>query len=241
MEKKDATYSAEDIEALLNSGTLTRLGIGSRRVCYRLPETGLCVKCYRSDEEIKEGKCPGDPHFEPLSATAIREIRHCRFDEKRNTGCQEYRYWMELKRRIPEELMAVFPSTIQPMELPTRGWCLVEECILNFDGSPATRFQDAWVGGRIAPRMELYDAFNKITDDLVQNAVKMYDIPNLLVQKMSNGTIRLRIADFEPVARTFIVLDRLSPVIVRMKLRRRFKRYRKMLRIDETLAKASKR
>ena len=44
-------YSAEQIDELLKSGTLERLGIGSRRACYRLPEVGLCVKCYRSDDE----------------------------------------------------------------------------------------------------------------------------------------------------------------------------------------------
>ena len=78
-------YSAEQIDELLKSGTLERLGIGSRRACYRLPEVGLCVKCYRSDDEIAEGKHPGRQPFKPLSPSVVKEIHRCRFDEKRNT------------------------------------------------------------------------------------------------------------------------------------------------------------
>ena len=49
-------YSAEELERLLADGALERIGIGTRRACYRLPDGRRCLKCYRSDAEIEEGK-----------------------------------------------------------------------------------------------------------------------------------------------------------------------------------------
>ena len=54
MANTDIGYTADQIDALLKSGSLERLGMGSRRACYRLPGTNLCVKCYRNGDEIAE-------------------------------------------------------------------------------------------------------------------------------------------------------------------------------------------
>lgn len=234
MEQNEVNYTAEQIDALLGRGELERLGMGSRRACYRLPGNDLCVKCYRSDEEIEEGLYPKGAPFKPLSATVVREIRRCRFDEKRNTGCQEYRYWKELRKRIPEGLMATFPSTMRQLLLPSRGWCTVEECILNLDGSPAMKFHEAWYRSGTALRAKLYVALKALADNMVRNAVRIYDMQNILALRTRDGAIRLRIADFEPASRVLIALDSLSPAIVRMKLRRRFARYCKLYGIHET-------
>lgn len=220
-------YTAEQIDALLASGGLERIGMGSRRTCYRLPRVKLCVKCYRSDEEIAEGQNPQWKTNGPLSASVVREIHSCRFDERRNTCCQEFEYWKELKRELPKELAEVFPSTMEKMLLPSRGWCVVEELMANADGSPPRGF--SWEFWHAAPpfRAALAASQESLVDELARFAVRMYDPQNLLVQKNADGTFRIRIADFEPASRTFIALDRF-PFIVRMKLRRRFSRYRKM-------------
>ena len=231
MEEHEINYTAEQVDALLGRGELERLGMGSRRACYRLPGKVLCVKCYRSEEEIEEGQTPGGTPFKPLSPTVIHEIRRCRFDEKRNTCCQEYRYWEELRQRLPDDLMATFPSTMRQLLLPSRGWCTVEECILNPDGSPAMKFQDAWACSGPALRDKLREALISLADGLLRNAVRTYDLQNLLALKKPDGTVCLRIADFEPTSRALIALDNLSPAIVRMKLRRRFARYCSMFGI----------
>ena len=72
---------AEEIDNLLKSGAAKRLGIGSRRACYALPDGRLCVKCYRSDSEIAEGKHPERPPFKPVAASVAQEIAQFRFDE----------------------------------------------------------------------------------------------------------------------------------------------------------------
>ena len=71
--------SAEEIEKLLKSGAAKRLGIGSRRTCYALPGGRLCVKCYRSDAEIAEGKHPGRLPFKPIAPAVAQEISRFRF------------------------------------------------------------------------------------------------------------------------------------------------------------------
>jgi hypothetical protein len=227
MENALKDWTAERIDALLRSGEAVRLGMGSRRACYALPGSGLCVKCYRSDEEIAEGKHPERPPFKLLSASVVKEIRRCRFDEKRNTCCQEYEYWKELQGRLPEKLAGVFPSTMKKMLLPSRGWCVVEELMENADGTPPKKLFKAFWLAEPQVRSEISVAMDRLADDIVRFAVRVYDPQNLLVQKDVGGGFRIRIADFEPMSRTFISLDRIFPFVVRMKLRRRFARYRK--------------
>ncbi len=225
--------SGEEIDALIISGGVLRLGMGSRRACYALPGGELCVKCYRSDEEIAEGRHPNRPPFKPLVATVVKEIANNRFDKKRNTCCLEYRYWDELKRRLPGSLMSVFPATMELVLLPSRGWCIVEELVRNFDGSHVAKFHEELMSVNAMMRAQLLEAFNDLEHELLRHAVRMYDPQNILVQKNADGSIRLRITDFEPVSRALIPLDHLSSSIVRMKVKRRFKRYRKLLYINE--------
>ena len=231
MEESKVNYTAEEIDALLNSGALKRLGMGARRSCYALPGGRRCVKCYRSDDEIAEGKHPGQEPYRPVAASVAQEICRCRFDEKRNTCCQEFRYWEELRESLPEDLMSVFPAVMELFLLPSRGWCVVEELVANADGSPAAKFHEAWLSVDVSMREKLLAAFDALVESLIRHAVRVYDPQNILVQNGAGGDIRLRITDFEPVTRAFIPLDRISSAIVRMKIRRRISRYRRQFRI----------
>ena len=231
MEKTAIGYTAEQIDALLKGGELERLGMGSRRACYSLPGRRLCVKCYRSDAEIAEGKRPGHQPFKPLPASVVREIHRFRFDRKRNTCCLEYEYWKELRGRLPQDLANVFPTTMEMILLPSRGWCVVEELVSNADGTPANLFFREFYRASSSMRAALSVALDGLVGNLVRFAVKIYDPQNLLAQKRADGSFDIRIADFEPMSRTFIDIDGLLPAIVRMKLRRRFMRYRKMFGI----------
>ena len=225
--------SADEIENMLKDGAAKRLGIGSRRACYALPGGRLCVKCYRSDGEIAEGKHPGRTPFKPLAPSVAREICRCRFDERRNTCCQEYAYWLELRERLPAELFAVFPLTMELVLLPTRGWCVVEELVENADGTPAKGFGHVWMETMLdaAGRERLLSKLEELSDALVRHAVRIYDPQNILVQNGADGTVRLRITDFEPATRAMIPLDRIAPALVRLKVRRRMARFRRLFHI----------
>ena len=80
------TYTADEIEKLLAAGALKRIGMGSRRACYRLPDGRHRLARDRREAEIAEGKYkyPGVPLVGPLATRAVRGIRRFRFDERRN-------------------------------------------------------------------------------------------------------------------------------------------------------------
>lgn len=222
------TYTAEEIEKLLAAGALMRIGMGSRRACYRLPDGKHCLKCYRSDAEIEEGKYPGTTVVKPLAAGATREIRHCRFDERRNTCCQEYRYWLELKKRLPADMMAIFPATMEQVYLPSRGWALVEELVLNADGSMPKKIAEEWSLSGPRQRDAILAAFNAIRSEICDKALCFYDPQTIIMQRCADGLLKLRITDFEPVSRAFLPLDKVK-IFAKLKAKRRFARFLRVL------------
>lgn len=228
-------FSPEQIDELLADGKLERIGMGSRRACYALPGNHLCVKCYRSDEEIALGKRPPHMPFKPLAATVTREIAKFRYDKAHNTNCQEFQYWTHLKKHLPVNLMAAFPSRVISMMLPKRGWCIIEELIKNADGTPLKKFHEEWLGASFRVKAKLLTAFRNFADELAHHAVRFYDPQNIMVQWCANGQFRLRITDFEPASRTLFAFDRFSPPLARLKLRRRFARYAKQFGISEKM------
>ena len=219
------SYTASQIDEMLAKGDLERIGMGSRRACYRLPCGDLCVKCYRSDAEIAEGKHPGRERSRPLRKSTIREIRKCRFDERRNTCCQEFRYWESLRRRLPADLIAAFPSTMQLMLLPSRGWCVVEELILNADGSAPASVHSTLLARPSADQAKVEAALRAFANRLAECSVRLYDPHNVMVRRALDGSFELRIADFEPGTRTLLPLSEAIPFLVRMKVRRRMDRF----------------
>ena len=232
--------SADEIDAMLAAGSLERLGMGSRRACYALPGGLFCVKCYRSDKEIAEGKHPSNMPFKPLAPTVVKEITACRHDRRRNTCCQEALYWNMLKKRLPENLMAAFPSQVEAVHLPKRGWCIIENLLRNADGSPLRKFHEEWRSADHLTHGRMLAAFDSLEEDLAHDAIRFNDPQNILVQWCANGHFRLRITDFEPASRTLLALDALSPELVRLKLHRRFKRYRRQNAICEEVSTRQK-
>ena len=218
--------TSEELEVLFREGKMERLGMGSRRVCYALPGRELCVKCYRSEEELEmRPGADGAMKVHKLKPAVIREIRKSRFDEKRNTSCQEYRYWKKLRDRVPSEVFGAFPQTMECVFVPSRGWCIVEELVKNFDGTIPGRFSHVY---RTVDRCEkklLLSVLDKFFSIFTVYAVRLYDPQNIIVQWLSVSEFRLRIVDFEPVSRCLIPIDSLFPFLLRRKNVRRMKRW----------------
>ena len=232
--------TAEELEALFREGKMKRIGDGSRRVCYALPGGKLCVKSYRSEDELESRMRPdGSVERHPLKRSVVGEIRKARFDERRNTSCIEYRYWRSLRERIPSGLLEAFPETMETVCLPSRGWCLVEELIENSDGTPIVKFLPAWRDAGEDDRRRLSEALDALEDFLVRHSIRFFDPQTIMVQRTPGG-FRLRVPDFEPVSRTLIPVDAMFPGLVRMKIRRRFARYRKtwgIARVESSLSR----
>lgn len=220
------SYTAEELDELFRSDALERIGMGSRRACYRLPCGKLCVKCYRSDKEILEGKDPGSPNSRPLAPAAAKEIQRFRFEEHRNTCCQEYRYW----KYLPEDIRRYFPATIEMRNTASRGWSLIEELIRNEDGSPIVKFFTAWKDSDSKRQRLLASLLDELEASFAHHSIRFFDPQTIMVQRTREGFC-LRIPDFEPATRALIPIDTLFPILIRMKMRRRFMRYRKTLGI----------
>lgn len=218
------SYTAENLDKLFSSNALERIGMGSRRACYRLPCGKLCIKCYRSDEEIGEGKYDGAKRLLP---SVVREITRARFNEKRNTSCQEYRYWKILHEKLPKDVFATFPQIMECLLVPSRGWCLVEERLENFDGSEPEDFRSAYCAADDIGKKRLLSAFLRLIEPFRIYAVRFYDPQNLLVQRISKDDFVLRIVDFEPATRCFLPVDSMIPSFIRMKTMRRARRWLK--------------
>lgn len=199
----------------LKTESTAEIGRGSRRVCMRIPGTDLCLKCYRDDDEV--------------GATVRREITRARFDRRLNTCAQEYDYLQEVKKLLPQDVLAVFPETFELREDTNIGWHLVESLVLNGDGSVPERFSRTYRASSPSLRKKLYAAFRNLMHAFEVAAIRFYDPQNVIVQwpgkPFSGEEFRLRIVDFEPASRTLLPIDLLMPCLRRRKLRRRVKRY----------------
>lgn len=218
--------TVEELEALFQEGKMECLGDGSRRVCYALPGGKFCVKSYRSEEELETHMRPdGSLVKHTLKSSVIKEIRKARFDEKLNTSCQEYRYWKQLKERLPADVFSIFPQTMECVLVPSRGWCVIEERIENFDGSKPSDFAQEFRAAGCMMKGRLLESLNELVSGLVEYAVRFYDPQNLVLQKIRDGGFRLRLVDFEPATRSFIPVDSMFPSCVRRKTLRRVDRW----------------
>ncbi len=213
---------------------MTLLGDGKRRVCWRIPGSALCLKSYRTDEELSSHDGTG-----VVRKSITREIRLYRHDEKRNTSCLEWYYYQELRSRLPPELLAIFPERVERIHLPAYGWCIVETELKNFDGTPVRQVADelsriAANGGWQADMCKFRALRNSLIPffkALADAAVHFYNPQNVLVQWTSPDRFRLRIADFEPSSRTIVALDRWFAFYVSFKCRRRYERFLRSLLI----------
>jgi len=213
----------------LEDGSAKRIGIGQRRACYLLPGGETCLKVYRSDAEIDEGAHPERKETRPLRPTVIREIRSARCHGRRNTCCREYAYYRDLAGRLPKRLLDVFPERVEQVFVPGRGYGLIECVVRDADGSPSRSFASVYSGADAHLKKLLVGELNGLAAAFERYAVRFYDPQNVIVQMCTDGGFRLRIVDFEPDARTFFRPDAIFQMLVRLKVRRRFTRFRKQL------------
>lgn len=204
------------IEHALNNNMLPFIGGGSRRLCYELFSTNLCVKFYRQPKDFTK-----DTH--PTVCTEIKKFAH---DRKGNTSCQEYDYLQALITRVPPNIRNLFPELVDIVYLPTFGWGLIETLIQNADGTPAQRFPEVLNANLNNPDYykALVTQLDNVVEELCKYKIQFFDFPNILVQVLKNGEQHLRIADFEPRSRQLIPISTFFPSFLRQKIRRRYHR-----------------
>lgn len=214
-EAQELPFTEQELAAFFRRG-LPCIGEGSRRRCFRIPDKPFCVKFYRLPSE-----------YTWKTRMAVKaEITCFRHSGRFNISCQEWRYHRELKESLPSELFAVFPETVERIYLPDRGWGVVENLLLNADGSPMRRVSAEMRKTTDAGlRIRIYRALTSLCCALAAKTVRFYDPPNIVLQWLPDGGFRLRIVDFEPRSRTLLPIPGFSPYFIRWKVRRRCKRY----------------
>jgi hypothetical protein len=203
------------------------VGEGTIRCCYRVPDQPLCLKFYAN--------CFSDDPTHPRKLTTRFRLCLTKHLFWFNINMQEWRYYKRLKKRLPVELMSVFPEHIEPLYSPRYGWGLSETLLLNYDGSYA-RLADAEIK-RLAGSPEaakVYRDVEYLFDQAVHYAIALYDPRNILVQWVTPEQYRIRVVDFEPKAKAAVPGLTYFKPFVRNRVYCRSRQYLK--RLQEILA-----
>jgi hypothetical protein len=181
----------------------------------------LCVKFYRDPKALSAG----------TSLSVRGELIAARFLRSINVNFLEWTYHQSLQRRLPPELLSVFPEHVELAYSAIQGWGIVESLITSLDGSPAQcLIKELPHVADPALRLRIYRETEALLHQIATQGIKFYDIPNLLLQWTGDTSFRLRIADFEPRGRGGWAWLSCCRPLSQYKVRRRSARYLAKLR-----------
>lgn len=210
------------LNALLAENELVEIGRGTRRVCYRVGDTGYCAKFYYPQEECTEAM--------KMQKSIQRDIRWRRFNKRRNVSCEEVYVYNAFRHKMPERIRSRLPETCERVYHPKWGWGVIETYCTNPDGSAIIPYEDEIKRQPPEVREVIYAKARELLDELIAAGALFYEPGNLHVQFGSDGSVGLRIVDFEPSSKTSIPLERIWPWFRRRKLARKAERYLRHIR-----------
>ncbi len=228
-EKTIAIYNEVDLTRsspharLLETEKMILAGTGTRRVCYRLGDSGFCVKFYKPREMwIEEGR-------HRTKKAIRREITERRFDPVRNTCVREVAAY-ERFRALSPMVAARLPEVCEKVYHPELGWGVLETYYTNPDGTAIIPYEFEIMRQPMAVREEIYSQARDLLAELIRTSATFYEPGNFHVLLHGDGSLEMRLVDFEPIAKTAIPLEVVSSAFRRAKLRRKAKRYLKEMR-----------
>lgn len=202
---------------LLREHRLVKLGVGARRVCYRIGDTGYCVKFLRTLED--------DPSRH-LGWRLRRMLKHDRFDRRRNLNCLEANAMEEYRRLAGPAVAAALPETVEIVFDEKRGYGVLMSLLTNDDGTPVIS-ADYEMAKRRDPVFvrSCLEQIKAILDELIACSAPFFEPDNFEAQVAGDGSVRIRMIDFEPCDKKFLPVAELLPTVRRMNLRRKAKEY----------------
>ena len=217
---KSRTFArrTSSLNALVADSKLVEIGRGTRRVAYRVGNTGYCVKFYYPKEQcIEELK---------MQKSIQRDVKWRRFDKLRNSSSAEVYRYKRFRHSMPDEIARRLPSVCERVFHPEWGWGVIETFYTNPDGSAIRPYEDEIaISKDPARRREIYVMARDLLARLVELNVKLYEPGNFHVLNHPDGTMELKIVDFEPDSKTAIPLEMFWPWFRRRKLVRKAVRY----------------
>lgn len=209
-------------EHLLVEKAWELVGSGSRRNCYKLGDSGFCVKFYKAPGNCEKGK---------MKRSVRREIAVRRLNKFQNSCSREVHLYNSLRHTLPEQVRQALPEVCERVYHPTLGWGILETYCTNPDGTAIIPYEfEIKRQRREAVRAEIYRQAREMLKTLIDLSATFYEPGNLHPQFMPDGSVRLRIVDFEAESKMMIPLEALWPWYRRQKLARKAKRYLKFIR-----------
>ena len=210
-------------EHLLREHELVEIGRGARRVCYRIGDTGFCVKFLREPSADQSDRKNG--------WRFRRMLKIGRFDRRLNVNSLEAEAMNRYRREAGPLVAAALPETVEVVFDERRGYGVLMSCLRNADGSPIISAEYE-MAKRRDPRFTA-DCCRRIAalvEELIASSAPFFEPSNVQVQFLSDGTFRLRLIDFEPVDKKLVPLGEWLPFARRINLRRKADLYLKQLR-----------
>ena len=196
---------------------LVEIGRGTRRVAYRVGDTGYCVKFYYPQEQCTEAL--------KMQKSIQRDVRWRRFNKARNSSSAEVYIYDLFRHTMPEDIRAAMPPVCERVYHPVWGWGILETFYTNPDGSAIRPYEDEIARSSKEDRETIYALAVDMLDRVIKAGALLYEPGNFHVLRHEDGSMELKLVDFEPESKTAIPLERVWKSFRQRKLRRKAKRY----------------
>ena len=212
---------------LLRECLWERVGYGgSRRVCYKLGDSGFCVKFYKTDEQ-----CVKEVAREKKCAVVLREIRARRFDVRRNSSSREVEVYEKFWMRQPAAIREKLPPVVERVFDEKLGWGILETYYTNPDGSAIIPYEfEIERQASAEMRREIYGQAKAFLEELAKVAAPFYEPGNFHTLIRADGGVETKLVDFEPISKMAIPLVKFWPWLRRLTIRRKAHKYLKHIR-----------
>lgn len=201
---------------------LVEVGHGSRRTCYRVGETGFCVKFYKRPEQCVKGK---------MKRSVRRDIAWRRFSKARNSSSREVYVYELFRHSLPQSIRAKLPPVVERVYHPIFGWGILETYYTNPDGTAIIPYEyEIKRQTSEENKREIYIQARDLLLEMIDASAFFYEPGNFHTLFTADGRIETKIIDFEPESKMLIPVEVFSAAYRRWKLRRKAKRYLKHIR-----------
>ena len=206
------------LAALLREHELVEIGRGTRRVTYRVGDTGYCAKFYYPQEQCIEAL--------KMQKSIQRDVKWRRFNKARNASSEEVYVYERFRHTMPEEIRRRMPPVCVRVFHPVWGWGVLETCYVNPDGTAVLPYEEE-IARQTDPavKAEIYRQARDLLLVLAAHRAYFHEPGNFHVLLGADGSATLKLIDFEPESKTAIPVEMLVPALRARKLKRKARRY----------------
>ena len=207
---------------LIFENELVEVGRGTRRVAYRVGDTGYCVKFYYPKEQCIEAL--------KMQKSIQRDVKWRRFNKARNSSSREVYVYNLFRHTMPVEIRRHMPEVCERVYHPEWGWGVIETYYTNPDGTAIIPYEFEIARQTPANRELIYDQAVEFLRAIIKAGGLFYEPGNFHVLIKPDGSVELKLVDFEPESKTLIPLEMYSKWFRRRKLVRKSRRYLRHIR-----------